>query len=245
VFLDFNPKHFGRVLDYLRAKRISTLPGIPAPLPTVDPGEIQSFKHLVQRLGLFDEIFPIIKESFNPNHAAIDVKENGTKLTVLPNSINNTHNLIYTIGEHVYDSGVFRLKAELYCNNDLDNRCGNQNDVGVDIGFINHNIQNFSSSNGNTRPCFIGWNLGRNQISTHGKRSGYLGWSGASGERYTWGHGDVIELLLDMDGANLFLNAPDGQQFHVELPKWTKLRLCVGLKNPNIGLHIVEVRKEG
>ena len=242
VFLDFNPKHFARILDYLRAKRMSTLPGNPPPVPTVPTvgsSEIESFKHLVQHLRLFDEIFPIIKESFAKNNGGIERDVNGTRagFSVYPTATYDKRvraETIYTLGTHVYKSGVFRFKLHHYSER-------NFNVFDVDIGFINQDFRtpNFSrlsdrSSNEIRSPYFFGWSLTKSGVSMGQYRSG----------RCDWKNDDVIELLLDMDAATLFLNAPDGQQFHIELPKWTKFRLYVRIKQPSSGLRILEVRKE-
>jgi hypothetical protein len=229
--------HFARILDFLRAKRMSTLPGNPPPVPTVGSSEIESFKHLVKHLGLFDEIFPIIQESFAKNNGGIEIDANGTRA-----SFNTTYDsyqrrqTMYALGNHVYESGVFRFKLHHYCER--------YSDVfDVDIGFINQDFRTLNFSSFSDRypneirgPYFFGWSLNRGKVLMYGEY--FRG-------RCDWKNDDVIELLLDMDAAMLFLNTPDGQQFHVELPKWTKLRLYVRIKTWKTGLRIREVRKEG
>ena len=54
IFLDYNPKQFALILDYLRAKEFST-PGNPASLPKISSDEKKTFKMLVQHLGLGDD----------------------------------------------------------------------------------------------------------------------------------------------------------------------------------------------
>ena len=154
-------------------------------------------------------------------------------------------------GKHVYDSGVFRLKLQLHGH--VGNKNSNQNDFNIDIGFINKGIRTseFCSFSGrslseNRRPDFLGWNVGRNHIFDYGKHrnhSGIFGWGGD--QRYSWKDDDIIELLLDMNAAILFLNAPDGKQFQIEVPKWIALKLCVCLKSWETGLRILGIRKEG
>ena len=250
IFLNFNPKHFARILDYLRAKKVST-PDNPAPLPMVSSSEIESFKHLVRHLGLFNEIFPIIKETFWEKNGEVKLDENGTRAVLLSHTTSKyplyVSEPVYVFGKHVYDSGVFRLKLQIFRNDHMG--YSYQNDFNIDIGFINKDIRNseFSRSlSENCRPNFIGWNFGSNHISAYGmhrNHSGTFGWG--SDQRYSWRDGDIIELFLDMNAAILFLNAPGGKQFQIELPKWIGLKLCVRLTSRETGLRILEIRKEG
>ena len=60
IFFDFNPQYFVFILDYLRAKKIST-PQNPAPLPKVPEEQVKNFNNLVEYLGLSDEFVPDIR----------------------------------------------------------------------------------------------------------------------------------------------------------------------------------------
>ena len=55
VFFDFNPQYFILILDYLRAKKIAT-PENPPPLPRVPEDQMESFRILLQYLGLSNVI---------------------------------------------------------------------------------------------------------------------------------------------------------------------------------------------
>ena len=59
AFLDFNPEYLGLILDYLRAKKISS-PENPAVLAEVPKNQMKNFNTLLEYLGLSDEIVPIL-----------------------------------------------------------------------------------------------------------------------------------------------------------------------------------------
>ena len=82
VVLDFNPEHFGWILNYLRAMKIST----PEKLPDfrqVPNDEKKIFNILLKYLGLADEIVPIssskvsLLESFFFSSSKVSLLENG------------------------------------------------------------------------------------------------------------------------------------------------------------------------
>ena len=82
VFFDFNPEYFGWILDYLRAKKISS-PENPAVLAEVPKNQMKNFNTLLEYLGLSDEIVParptevVQNEKFNACSPGITVQENG------------------------------------------------------------------------------------------------------------------------------------------------------------------------
>jgi hypothetical protein len=86
VFLDFNPKLFAFVLDYLRAKKIET-PSKPALLPPVALEDTVNFRSLVDYLGVEQNILNNPQgsgESKNDKHQfefyseGIALQKNGT-----------------------------------------------------------------------------------------------------------------------------------------------------------------------
>jgi hypothetical protein len=101
IFLDFNPKHFALILDCLRAKKISTSKN-PALLPKMSSNETKSFKHLVQHLGLTEEIFPVIKESFMSHCSEIDM-DGSNGYAIFPRHNNASRSVTaFAFGTYIY-----------------------------------------------------------------------------------------------------------------------------------------------
>ena len=81
AFLDFNPEYFGWILDYLRAKKISS-PENPAVLTEVPKNQMKNFNTLLEYLGLSEEIVPtrptelLQNEKFSQCRSGINVQEN-------------------------------------------------------------------------------------------------------------------------------------------------------------------------
>ena len=242
IFLDYNPKNFALILDYLRLKKISTVEN-PAPLPKVHTNEMKSFKHLAEHLGLRDEFFPIIPESFETHCSEMGVIQGDTVFLR-----HNNHVTAFTFGKYIYDSGVFRLKLELHRHGH-----NNSSDL-VDVGVINGDLETSQfrpiglSFHESTFPMLFGYGVGRNNIKIYEKKENTyscVGFgNGVNYNQFFYKNGDIIELLLDCDAAMLYLNTPTGEQCQVELPKWTKYRLFVRLNDSNSKLSILEVSKE-
>ena len=120
VFFDFNPQYFGWILDYLRAKKISS-PENPAVLGEVPKNQMKNFNALLEYLGLNDEILlpspteVVHNEKFNVRSSAITVQENG-RVAVHDSGIGYQ----YVLGENVYQCRVvrFKLKLESFQYND-------------------------------------------------------------------------------------------------------------------------------
>ena len=113
VVLDFNPEHFGWILNYLRAMKISTPERIPV-FRKVPNNEIKNFNILLKYLGLADEIFPVQNERFHKRSSKVSLRENG-RVAVH----DSTRAYSYVLGENVYEHGTvrFKLKLESFQNN--------------------------------------------------------------------------------------------------------------------------------
>ena len=110
VVLDFNPEHFGWILNYLRAMKIST----PEKLPDfrkVPNDEIKNFIILLKYLGL---AVPVQNERFRVRSSKVSLLENG-RVAVH----DSTQGHSYVLGENVYQHGTvsFKLKLESFENN--------------------------------------------------------------------------------------------------------------------------------
>ena len=91
-FLDFNPKYFGLILDYLRAKAIS-ITERPAKLPKVGLDEVNNFYELIEYLGLGCEMLPPVSESFKDQSPDITLDENGTVAAYQSGSLGTKKNV--------------------------------------------------------------------------------------------------------------------------------------------------------
>ncbi|CAB4024826.1 Hypothetical predicted protein [Paramuricea clavata] len=205
-------------MDYLRAKKIST-PKNPATLSKMSSNETNSFKHLVQHLGLTEEIFPVIKESFVSHCSEIDMDgSNGYAIFLRHNNASRSVTA-FAFGTYIYDSEVFRLKLVLY--NNMQDHYGSSNLL--DVGIINEDVEtsqfipSYISFERSTLSLFFGYSVGSQGITINGKgnNDNYNG--------YYWKHGDIIELLLDCDATMLFLNTPTGKQFQLNYPSGQNL----------------------
>ena len=113
VFFDFNPEYFGWILDYLRAKKISS-PENPAVLAEVPKNRGKNFNTLLEYLGLIDKILLpspteiMQNEKFSVCSSAITVQEDG-RVAVHGSSIGYK----YVLGENVYQRGIVRFKLKL------------------------------------------------------------------------------------------------------------------------------------
>ena len=100
VFFDFNSQYFILILDYLRAKKIAT-PENPPPLPKVPEDQEESFRNLLQYLGLSNEISAPSKitpsEKFNSCSSGVTLEEGGQVAVH-----NQTREQEYVLGENLY-----------------------------------------------------------------------------------------------------------------------------------------------
>ena len=220
IFFDFNPQYFVFILDYLRAKKIST-PENPAPLPKVPEEQVKNFNNLVEYLGLSDEIIPAeIDDKFNLHSTGVTLIEGGK---VAVHDSNAGHK--YVLGENIYRQGVVKLKLKIESF---------QNNQWMLVAMVKGDVVpngDYSYSWTGT----YGWAVGS---------SGQVWKEGSSTTDNTLQNlikqGDTIELVLDCDAAKLSLHLPTGQQFHIDLPKSQTWRLDVGLYGANDKIRIVK-----
>ena len=103
IVFDFNPEHFGWILNYLRAKKISTPEKLPV-FPKVPKDEMKNFNILLKYLGLSDEInLPIVKlsEKFSLRGSKVSLQESG-RVAVHDSTRGHT----YVLGKNVINEGL-------------------------------------------------------------------------------------------------------------------------------------------
>ena len=205
VFFDFNPEYFGWILDYLRAKKISS-PENPAVLTEVPKNHMKNFNTLLEYLGLIDEIVPtrptelLQNEKFNECSSGITVQENGQVAVHDPN-----RGLEYALGENVYQRGISRFKLKL--ESFKDNNC-------ILVGIVKADFKPKDNSSHNWTDSKA-WGLGKNGnqgMYENGSFKKYDSLVNQSKE------GDTVELVLDCDAAKFSLHLPTGQQFQIDIP---------------------------
>ena len=222
IFFDFNPQYFVFILDYLRAKKIST-PENPAPLPKVPEEQVKNFNNLVEYLGLSDEIIPadiVPDDKFNLHSSGVTLIEGGK---VAVHDSNAGHK--YVLGENIYREGVVKLKLKIESF---------QNNHWMLVAMVKGDVvPNGNNSYGWTGS--YGWALGNTgQVHKEGSSSNDNTLTNLTKQ------GDTVELVLDFDAAKLSLHLPSGQQFHLVLPKSQTWRLHVNLYGANDKIRIVK-----
>ena len=227
VFFDFNPEYFGWILDYLRAKKISS-PENPAVLAEVPKNQMKNFSTLLEYLGLSDKILPtpptevVQNDKFSVCSSGITVQENGKV------AFHDSCGHEYVLGENVYQHGIvrFKLKLESFQNNNW-----------IMVGIVKADVipkDNYSFNCVDSK----GWVLG--------KDSGQGMWENGSFKKYDslvnkTKQGDMVELVLDCDAVKFSLHLPTGQQFQIDIPKSQAWRLHVNIHGVNDKIRIVEV----
>ena len=219
VFLDFNPQYFVLILDYLRAKRIAQ-PGKPIPLPKVAENQ-QDFNTLLQYLGLSDEI--VAKEitpceKFGQHSLGVFVQEGGK---VASHGRHTGPN--YILGENVYQQGIvkLRLKLESFRKNDW-----------MFVGIVKGDAVQPNNDSYLWRGVY-GWVLGRSgQVWSDGLYKAENALNNVTKQ------GDTVDLVLNCDATKLSLNLPNGEKFHIEIPKSQTWRLNVNLLDRNDKIRI-------
>ena len=227
IVLDFNPEHFGWILNYLRAKKISAPEKLPV-FPKVPKDEIKNFKILLKYLGLSDEIVlirpvEVVKdERFYLRSSKVSLQESGR---VAVHDSTRAHT--YVLGVNVYQRGTkrFELKLESF-----------QNNFWILVGIVKADVVPKGPLS-YSWPGTYGWSLGNNaQLYEDGVQTGSgLSWKKLSKQ------GDTVELVLDCDGGKLSLHLPTGQRYHIVIPKSQSWRLHVNLFGANDKIRIVEV----
>ena len=224
IVLDFNPEHFGWILNYLRAKKISTPEKLPV-FPKVPHDERKNFKILFKYLGLSDEInLPIVRlsEKFSLRSSQVSLQDDG-RVAVHDSTRGHT----YVLGENVYQRETirFKLKLESFHNNHW-----------ILVGIVKADVVPKGPLS-YSWPGAYGWSLGNNaQLYEDGVETG----SGRSWKKLSK-QGDTVELVMDCDGGKLSLHLPTGQRYHIVIPKYQSWRLHVNLSEANDKIRIVEV----
>ena len=228
VFFDFNPKHFGYILEYLRTKKIAT-PEDPVELPKVPRDEAKNFNTLVEYLQLSDEIavpveiLPpaiVASEKFNLHDPKITLQEDGKV------AVHSPHQSVqYALGENTYERGIARLRLNLESF---------QKNFWMFVGILKGDVLQQNQRYSHNWPGSYGWVLGSNsQVDKNG--SCVL----EKSLKNLTKQGDTVELVLDCDAAKLSLHLPTGQQFHIDLPKSQTWRLNVNLYGANDKIRIL------
>ena len=221
VFLDFNPQYFVLILDYLREKRIAQL-GKPIPLPKVADDQLERFNNLLQYLGLNDEIVPkqiTPSEKFGQHSSGVTVQESGSVAVKGPEE-----EFRYILGENLYRQGIVNLKLKLESF---------QSNLCMFAGIVKGDVVPPDDFPYRWRGSY-GWVLGRyGQMWKDGKATTESALNNVTKQ------GDTVNLILGYDAAKLSLHLPNGQQFHIEIPKSQTWRLNVGLYDSNDKIRIM------
>ena len=223
VVLDFNPEHFSWILNYLRARKISTPENTPV-LPKVAKDQEENFNILFHYLGLNDKL-TWLTEKFNLRGSKVSLQENG-RVAVHDSTRGNT----YVLGKNVYQRGTirFKLKLESFQNNNW-----------ILVGIVKADVVP-KSPGSYFWPGAYGWSVGiHGNLYEDGVQKG----SGHPWKKLSK-QGDTVELVLDCDGGKLSLHLPTGQQYHIVIPKSQSWRLHVNLYEANDKIRIVEVVQE-
>jgi hypothetical protein len=236
VFLDFNPNHFAVILDYLRVKAFTTSEA-PLALSKIAHEEVESFCKLVDYLGLsLDELrlpkFPM-SEAFQFHSAGIKLEENGAVAD--STSLESCR----VVGQNIYERGVFRIKLNLgrpSFNLETPDEVG--------IGMIKEKLESEKKNDFSSPVFFYGWGICNTQLKVYSSKVTDNQTIPMKSQCIRDAF-EMVELVLDCDAAKLYLNTKNGEQYHVDLPKWTKYRLMIKMGYNVISkIRIVELRKE-
>ena len=220
IVLDFNPEHFGWILNYLRAMKISTPEKLPI-FRKVPNDEIKNFNILLKCLGLADEIVPVQNEIFHKRSSKVSLQENG-RVAVH----DSTQGYSYVLGENVYQHGNVRFKVKLESF---------QNNNWILVGILKANVVPGSVYSYRWTGTY-GWALGgHGSMYKNGAGQGGGSWNKNSKQ------GDTVSLILDCDSSKLSLHLPTGQQYQMVIPSFQSWRLHVNLYGANDKIRIVEV----
>ncbi|XP_028410831.1 uncharacterized protein LOC114533497 [Dendronephthya gigantea] len=194
VFFDFNPQFVAIILDYLRAKRISTLEN-PNKIPKIPEDQVRNFNILVKYLCLSDEIFPteiVFDEKFNLHGPGVTLEEDGK---VAVHDGNSGHE--YVLGENIHRQKSVDMKLKL--ESLLDN-------FWVFIGILEGDFQppnKFSCD----CPGSNGWSLGSSGAQGMRKEGTFTKDSTLVNVTK---EGDTMKLILDCDADKLSLHLSTG-----------------------------------
>ena len=220
VVLDFNPEHFGWILNYLRAMKISTPEKLPV-FRKVPNDEIKNFNTLLKYLGLADEIVLVQNERFHKHSSKVSLQENG-RVAVH----DSTQGHSYVLGKIVYQHGTVRFKVKLESF---------QNNNWILVGILKADVVPGGVRSYGWTGSY-GWALGgHGSMYKNGVGQGRGPWNRLSKQ------GDTLKLILDCDSDKLSLHLPTGQQYQMVIPSSQSWRLHVNLYGANDKIRIVEV----
>ena len=217
IVLDLNPEHFGWILNYLRAKKISTPEKLPV-FPKVPQDERKNFNILLKYLGLSK----MSVDRFYMRSSSV-ILQDDRRVAVHHSTQGHT----YVLGENVYPSGTIRFKLKLESF---------QNNHWIMVGILKADV--VPKGHGSYKWAgTYGWSLGDyGQLYKDGvEKSSGRSWKKLSKQ------GDMIELVLDCDGGKLSLHLPTSQQYHIVIPMSQSWRLHVNLWGANDKIRIVDV----
>ena len=229
VFFDFNLHHFILILDYLRVKKIETPDNAPS-LPKVPEDQSESFRSLLQYLGLSNEISASSEttpsEKFNSCSSGVTLKEGGQVAVH-----NQTAAHEYVLGANLYSQGSVNLKLKLESF---------QNNKWMFVGVTKASISQ-SLASGSDRALYqwsgsYGWSLGffGGGVWKNGSYTMDLTLRNVSKQ------GDTVNLVLECEAGILSLHLPTGQKFNIDIPKAETWRLNVTLLSPGDRLRILK-----
>ena len=227
IFLDFNPTYFAFILDYLRAKKISTA-GKPVTLPNIPSNQLNNYRKLIEYLGLGSEMLPKLTESFKEHSSEMKLENDGAVAAYFAKEISYRQPIrtsscfysqplnAYVFGQNSYERGVIRLKLKVECPDFVGNIW-----VGMIRGDVIPELLKYYDS------ACRGWKISQNQrdqkVSYTGGFCSYLNSEECDKLEYT------IELILDNEKSVLYLKGPDGNMVDLKLPEWNTWRLLVKL----------------
>ena len=230
VFFDFNPHHFILILDYLRVKKIKT-PENPPPLPKVPEDQSESFRSLLQYLGLSNEISPPSKttpsEKFNSCSSGVTLEEGGQVAVH-----NQTGEYEYVFGENLYSQGTVNLKLRLESLRNINTWMF----VGVTKASVNQSLASVSDRVSCRWSGSYGWVLGSLGGSVWQNGSGTMDQTLKNVSK----QGDTVKLVLECEAGKLSLHLPTGQKFNIDIPKAETWRLNVTLYSSNDKIRILQ-----
>ena len=235
IFFDLNPRYFGLIMDYLRAKKIATLENPPS-FPKVPEDEAINFSTFVSYLGLSGEFLEVTEtpednseipasvrfssDTFALHGSRVTLQEAGT---VAQNSSHGGYE--YVIGKNDYKGGVvhWKLRLELFTHNKW-----------IFVGIVRWDDPHSNDWCSYRWPGSYGWAVGKTgQIWRRGLSTIDETLKNLSKQ------GDIVELVLDVNARKLSLCLPTGQQFHMVVPFCVRWKLNVNLSSPNDKVRIV------